>query len=227
MMARRLTGSAKDCIAKDAPRPQIQFAQLQWPILGFFNGIGREFTGVNRIQLWIEGSYLEGNLFLYREWDGMVFALRKIMITMFLFFFFLISFRSLGGFPSTPAGVTSFMQASAVFVTPHGRGIGPLTLEQPESLHVSLRDLSPDAIRFYFICFIYPSIPFLKALVTCYSAFLVLFMESGFGSPGGFRLSLDDYTILIVCGVHLLTVWCVCIYVFFSLQFSNSSQICI
>lgn len=25
------------------------------------------------------------------------------------------------------------MQASAVFVTPHGRGIGPLTLEQPQS----------------------------------------------------------------------------------------------
>lgn len=99
MMARRLTGSAKDCIAKDAPRPQIQFAQLQWPILGFFNGIRREFTGVNRIQLWIEGSYLEGNLFLYREWDGMVFALRKIMITMFLFFFLFNFFSVPGGFP--------------------------------------------------------------------------------------------------------------------------------
>lgn len=113
MTARRLTGSAKDCIAKDAPlSPQIQFAQLQ-PIFGFFNGIRREFTGVNRIQLRIESSYLEGNLFLYREWDGMVFALRKIMITMFCFFFFfflsLISFRSLGfpRPPSTPAGGTS------------------------------------------------------------------------------------------------------------------------
>lgn len=109
MTARRHTGSAKDCIAKDAPSPQIQFAQLR-PIFGFFNSIRREFTGVNRIQLRIEGSYLEGNLFLYREWDGMVFALRKIMITMFCFFlsfFFSISFRSLGFPPSTPAGGTS------------------------------------------------------------------------------------------------------------------------
>lgn len=50
------------------------------------------------------------------------------------------------------------MQASAAFVTPHGRGIEPLALEQPESLHLSLRDLSSAAIRFYFICFIYLSI---------------------------------------------------------------------
>jgi hypothetical protein len=112
MTARRLTGSAKDCIAKDAPRSQIQFAQLQ-PIFGFFNGIRREFTGVNRIQLRIEGSYLEGNLFLYREWDGMVFALRKIMITMFCFLLFsLFNFFSVPGLffsppPSTPAGGTS------------------------------------------------------------------------------------------------------------------------
>lgn len=105
----------------------------------------------------MEGSYLEGNLFLYREWDGMVFALRKIMITMLSFFSLLFYFRSLGGFPSIPAGVTS-MQASAAFVTPHGRGIEPLALEQPESLHLSLRDLSSAAIRFYFICFIYLSI---------------------------------------------------------------------
>lgn len=77
MTARRLTGSAKDCIAKDAPpSPQIQFAQIQ-PIYGFFNGIRREFTGMNRIQLRIESSYLEGNLFLYRKWDGMVLHFGK------------------------------------------------------------------------------------------------------------------------------------------------------
>lgn len=97
MTAQRLTGSAKDCIAKVAPNPHIQFAQLQ-PILGFFNSIRREFTGVNRIQLRIEGSYVEGNFFLYREWDGMVFALRKIMITMFFFFFLsLFNFFSVPG----------------------------------------------------------------------------------------------------------------------------------
>lgn len=88
MMARKPTGSAKDCNDKHAPRIQIQFAQIQWPLSGFlffFNGIRREFTGVNRIQLWIEGSYLEGNLFLYRgtEW---CLHFGKIMITMFLFF---------------------------------------------------------------------------------------------------------------------------------------------
>jgi hypothetical protein len=43
MMVRRLTGSAKDCIGKHAPRPQIQFAQLQ-PIFGSFNGIRKEFN---------------------------------------------------------------------------------------------------------------------------------------------------------------------------------------
>lgn len=44
----------------------IQFAQLQ-PTFGFFffNSIRREFTGMNRIQLRIEGSYLDDNLFLY------------------------------------------------------------------------------------------------------------------------------------------------------------------
>lgn len=88
MTARRLTVSAKDCIAKDAPRPHIQFAQLQ-PILGFFNGIRRELTGVNRIQLRIEGSYLEGNLFLYREWDGMVFVCTSENHDHDVFFFFL------------------------------------------------------------------------------------------------------------------------------------------
>lgn len=101
MTARRLTGSAKDCNAKDAPRPHIQFAQLQ-PILGFFNGIRREFTGVNRIQLRIDGSYLEGNLFLYREWDGMVFVCTSENhdhdVLFFFFFLFLITFRSLGFF---------------------------------------------------------------------------------------------------------------------------------
>jgi hypothetical protein len=51
MMARKPTGSAKDCIDKHTPRI-VQFAQLQWPLFGFFNGIRREFTGVNRIQLY-------------------------------------------------------------------------------------------------------------------------------------------------------------------------------
>lgn len=111
MTARRLTGSAKDCNAKDAPRPHIQFAQLQ-PILGFFNGIRREFTGVNRIQLRIDGSYLEGNLFLYREWDGMVFVCTSENHDhdVLFCFFFLFNYFSVPGIlfaPSTPAGGTS------------------------------------------------------------------------------------------------------------------------
>ena len=102
MTARRLTVSAKDCIAKDAPRPHIQFAQLQ-PILGFFNGIRRELTGVNRIQLRIEGSYLEGNLFLYREWDGMVFVCTSENHDHDVFFFFsLFNFFSVPGLFFSP-----------------------------------------------------------------------------------------------------------------------------
>lgn len=45
-----------------------------------------------------------------------------------------------------------------------------------------------------FICFYLSFYPILKG-AGCMLFCFVLFMESGFGSPGGFRLSLDDYTI--------------------------------
>lgn len=50
MMARKPTGSAKDCIDKHAPRIQIQFPQLQWPLFGFFFFFffQRHQTGIHR-----------------------------------------------------------------------------------------------------------------------------------------------------------------------------------
>ena len=48
MMARKPTGSAKDCNDKHAPRIQIQFAQIQWPLSGFLFFFQRHQKGIHR-----------------------------------------------------------------------------------------------------------------------------------------------------------------------------------
>jgi hypothetical protein len=127
MMALRLTGSARDYIAKDVPRPDTQLyaaTVANFRLFFFFSNIIRkEINGVNRIQLWIEGSYFEGNLFLYREWDGMVFALRKIMITISYFFYLL--FLSSGS--ARLQGCRWYLMQLWLYesVAPHGSGIDP------------------------------------------------------------------------------------------------------